>query len=114
LSVIKKMRKQKAIYWQRDVAPNRFGQFTFAAPIEIDCRWDDVIEEFLDPRGETQSSRALVYVDRVMLVGDRLKRGEMDSETPDDPLTIQDAFAIRRFDQNPNFRNTENLLTAFL
>lgn len=113
MSIIRKMRKQKAVWWKR-LSADRFGNFTWADPIEIDCRWDDTTEEFLNPQGVIETSRAVVYVDRLMSVGDRLKRGEMDSETPDNPLSIQDAFAIRRFDQNPNFRATENLLTAFL
>lgn len=114
MSVIKKMRKQRAVWWQRKPKPDRFGKFSFEEPVEISCRWDDTTEEFIDPQGETQASRSVVYVDRIISVGDRLMRGEMDSNTPDNPLAIQDAFEVKRFDQNPNFRNTETLLTAFL
>lgn len=116
MSVIKKMRKQTAVWWQRSAETNRFGEYTFAEPVEIECRWDDVAQEFLNAQNETQASRAIVYVDEAVgvAVGDRLKRGEMDSETPDDPMTIQDAHAVSRVDQNPNFRNTETLVSCFL
>jgi len=114
MSVITKMRKQNAVWWQRSATPDRFGKFSFAAPVEVDCRWDDTIEEFVDAKGETRAGRATVYVDRIMAPGDRLQRGAIDSDTPDDPLTVTTAYEIRRFDQNPNFKATETLLTAFL
>ena len=115
MSIIKKMRKQKAVWWERQTEPqDRFGNFGFNEPVEIDCRWDDTAQEFTDSQGQLQISRSLVYVDRVMKPGDRLKLGEMDSETPLDPLEVQDAFAIKRFDQNPNLKATEFLLTAYL
>jgi len=114
MSIIRKMRKQKAVWWARNESPNTFGQYGFAEPVEVDCRWDDTIQAFLDAQGETQQSRAAVYVDRVMRVGDRLRQGDIESDEPSDPLTLDDAFEIRRFDQNPNLKATETLLTAFL
>lgn len=113
MSIIVRMRKQKAVWWER-TGQDKWGKATFAAPVEVDCRWDDTTELFVDPQGEQKSSRAIAYVDRVMKVGDRLKRGEMESDTPDDPMTIKDAFEIRRFDRNPNIKATEELLSAFL
>lgn len=116
MSVIRKMRKQKAVWWARDPVADRFGQYTFVDPVEIDCRWDDTTEEFLGPQNETLASRAVVYVseDLTIAEGDRLMQGEMDSNTPDDPMETHLAHAIRRIDKNPNFRGTETLVTCFL
>lgn len=113
MSVMTRARRQHAIWWARSTK-DRFGRYSFAAPVEVDCRWDDAAVEFLDPRGEKQTSRALVYPDCVMLPGDRLKRGALESDTPEDPLSIADAFEIRQFDQNPNFKATETWYTAYL
>lgn len=113
MSIIKKMRKQKAIWWQR-LTPDKFGRFTFASPIEIACRWDDIAHEYVSHQGEKQVSRSIVFVDRIMSPGDRLKRGEMESNTPDDPLEATDTFEIKQFGQLPNLRATETLLTATL
>lgn len=107
------MRRQKAVWWKR-LTPDEFGVFTFDDPVEIDCRWDDCVKSFDTMKGETLMSTAVVYVDREMSVGDRLKKGEFDSNTPDDPLADDTAYEIQRFDINPNFRNTENLLTAYI
>jgi len=108
------MRKQKAVWWRRGSSPNTFGEYTFDEPVEVDCRWDDVTEEFLNPLGELVNSRAVAYVDRVMSVGDRLRRGDIISDEPVDPLELDTAFEIKRFDQNPNLKATETLLTAYM
>lgn len=112
MSIITRMQKQRAIWWKR-LAPDKYGNFSFDPPIEIACRWDDVNENFIDPRGEQLTTHALVYVDRVMLPGDRLKLGELETDTPDNPLDI-DTHDIKRMDINPNFKATEFLRVAYL
>jgi len=112
MSIISRMRKQKAVWWQR-LAADRYGAFSYAAPVEIDCRWDDANENYITPQGEQATSQALVYIDRVMALGDRLLLGEMDSTTPDNPLDVQ-SYEIKRIDTNPNFRATEFLRVAYL
>lgn len=109
MSLIKKMRKQKAVYWARG-NPDVFGSFAFLEPVEIDCRWEDTAQEFLSPLGETLVSRSMVHVDRVMFPGDRLKLGELESSD----ANPNEGFEIRRFDRLPNIKATEYLLTAYL
>lgn len=113
MSIIKRMRRQTAILWTRG-APDRFGRYTFAEPIEIKCRWDDTTEEFVNPKGQKQIGRSVVYVDRVIAPGDRLKRGDLDSSAVDDPLDDTLAYEVQRVDQNPNLKATEFLITAYL
>jgi len=112
VSLIRRMRRQKAIWWKR-LDADHYGTFSFDEPVEIDCRWDGTAQEFLDSKGERQISKAVVYVDRIMSAGDRLMLGEMPSDIPDDPMEVA-SDEIRRFDQNPNLRATEWLLTAFI
>ncbi len=114
MSVIKKMRKQKAVWWARNATADRYGSYTFAAPIEISCRWDDVGEEYVNPKGETVVSRSVVYPDRVLRTGDMLRAGVIESDEPADPTAVDTAFEVQRFDTTPNFRATENLYTAYL
>jgi len=113
MSVIKKMRRQKAVWWER-LAPNQYGEFSFAEPVEIQCRWEDKGAEFRNGTGQTQMSDAVVYTDRVLKEGDKLMKGELDSNTPDDPKALTTAFEIQRFDELPNFKATETLYTAYL
>jgi len=114
MSIIKKMRKQKAVWWARLETPDQYGAYSFAAPVEIDCRWDDSGTEFRNGVGQTEMSSATVYPDRVLHKGDKLKKGELESDTPDSPLDLLLAFEIQRFDETPNLKNTETLYTAYL
>jgi len=113
VSIIKKMRKQKAVWWQRS-APDHYGKFSFAPPVEIDCRWDDQGVEYRAAQGQTVLSNAVVYPDRILAIGDRLQKGEMESDISEDPLVLITAFEIQRFDQTPNLKATEFLYTAYL
>lgn len=115
MSIIKRMRRQRAVWWERSDAPDRFGRYSYAAPVQLKCRWEDVAQEFRDNQGQTTVSRSIVYVDRIIKAGDMLKRGELESDTPADPRDIpEEAWEVRRFDQLPNLKNKETLLTAYL
>jgi len=113
MSIIKKMRKQKAVWWARS-SKDRFGRWTFDLPVEIDCRWEDTIQEYLDAQGEKHVSKATVYMDRLVSVGDRLRRGELVFDVLEDPMQMTDSYQVASFEQMPNFRATENLLIALL
>lgn len=109
------MRRQRAVLWTRSTEPDKFGKFTYAAPIEIRCRWEDIAKEFRDPKGQTVMSHSVVYVDRVIGVGDMLRLGEIETAEPSDPLDLPlTAFEVRQFNQLPNLRNKLTLYTAFL
>ena len=114
MSIIKKMRKQQATWWERSATPDKWGRFTYSAPVQIDCRWDDVGVEFRDPKGQTVMSNSVVFPDRILSIGDMLKEGAVESDEPEDPTTVTAAYEIQRFDKTPNFRATETLFTAYL
>lgn len=113
MSIIDRMRKQNAVHWRR-MTPDKYGKFSFAVPVEIECRWDDCAEEFRDTLGNLLVSSAVVYPDRDMVVGDMLRFGEMGSDTPDDPTELTDAFEVKRFEKIPNLRATKFLRIARL
>lgn len=121
MSIITRMRKQTAVYW----APGSeetggkdyddYGRPLYADPVEISCRWEDVNEEFVTPDGTRDSSRCIVYTDRVVALRGVLMLGTLnDVADLDDPKKNDDAWEIRRFDKLPNLRNTETLLKAYL
>jgi hypothetical protein len=114
MSIIKKMRKQTAVWWARSATINRFGKYSYEEPIEIKCRWDTAGVEFRNTQGQTVMSNSTIYPDRVLAVGDMLKEGDVESDTVSDPTTDQTAYEIQRFDKTPNIKNTETLYTAYL
>ena len=114
MSIITKMRKQTAVYWAKS-GLDSYGQLTYSTPVEISCRWEDTIQEFIGTNGVRQLSQSVVYVDRDMYVGDILKLGELDSGVDQDtPMDNSGAWEIRSFGKSPNLKNTEYLRTALL
>lgn len=113
MSLIQDMRRQVAVFWSRG-SPDPYGRYSFAGPVEIKCRWEDKPEEFMSATGERRVSSAVVYVDRDMKPGDMLKKGPMESGTPDDPNSLDDALQIQAFANMPDFDAVEFLKTAYL
>lgn len=116
MRLLTKMLKQKAVYWKlSSLEFDDFGQPIPTTPVEIDCRWEDVGEEFLDSNGTIQLSRARVYVDRDVEVGGVLMLGELDSSVDEDnPKENENAWEIRRFEKLPTLKATQFLRTVFL
>ncbi len=114
MSIIKKMRKQTAVYWPFS-SIDQFGKKSFGDPVLIKVRWVDISEEFLDADGERQMSNAVVYVDRDVTIGGVLMLGVLADIT--DAVNIKEnvgAWEIRRFENLPNMRATEFLKTVML
>lgn len=114
MSFISRMRKQKAVWWERSATPDASGTYTFGNPVEIDCRWVDRVDEFVNAQGQEQTSKSKVYVDREMKPGDWLRLGELESDMTNEPFDHEDAYEIQRFDRTPNLKATKFLLTAYL
>jgi hypothetical protein len=116
------MLKQKAVYWPPQSSESSgddfddFGQpLVSLDPIEIDCRWEDVSQEFIAANGTNQVSRALVYVGQDVTVGGILMLGELvDIIDPVNIKTNPNTWEIKRFDKLPNLKNTKYLRTAYL
>lgn len=113
MSIIKKMRKQFATWWPLGPV-DEFGAKSFGEPVTIKCRWVDQAGEFVDARGFSINSNATVYVDRKMKIGDKLKQGAADSETPLSPLEDRLAFEIQAFEVVPNLKAKEFLYISHL
>lgn len=113
MSIIKRMRKQKAVWWER-LDPDRYGSYSFAEPVEISCRWDDSGSEYRTVKGQVEISQATVYPDRVLRQGDKLRKGPIETDEPLDPKTVANSFEVQRFEETPNLKNTETLYTAHL
>lgn len=122
MSIITRMRKQKAVLWQVQAGQDAFGQSTlFDSPVEIDCRWEYVNKEIQankgggDVQAETLLSKGTVYVDREVFVGSYLRLATLASLTGDtsDPRA-QEARRVLASAALPNLRNSETLRTAYV
>lgn len=114
MSLITRMRKQKAV-WFEATGTDPYGKPTYAQPVQIDCRWEDVAKQYIKPTGEEAMSQAVVYPDRDVKPKDVLRKGLLSELTdPSDPKANEGAFEVMRFDKLPTIRATEFLLTAYL
>lgn len=105
-------KNQTAVWWNR-TGVDQFGQPTFAAKVQIDCRWEDSVEEFTSASGEKKISRAIVYPDRLLKPGDYLWEGEL-AGSPVNPLKDKFAWEIQRFDKIPDARAKKVVYVAYL
>lgn len=122
MSIIEKMRKQKAVWWKKTGA-DKFGKNTYAAAIEVKCRWEDGKGETINQQGITVPKSCTVYPDRVMDPGDvlmlitlaELTNDQINSQDPERlKVGVSEGLAINNFSIKPNLRNTKKVYTASL
>ena len=105
---------QTAVYWAKAGVDN-YGNPTFSDPVEISCRWEDVINEVVDASGTTIISKTMVLVDRDVLVGSALRLGELDSAmTSENVEDYDDAYEIKVFGKVPDVDAEEFVRTVYL
>jgi hypothetical protein len=51
----------KLVYWPPTGA-DEFGRPTLGTPVEYCCRWEDCVEETIDPNGDVVLSSAVAYL----------------------------------------------------
>jgi hypothetical protein len=122
--VIRRQYKQKAVYWG---TPNEdgYGGKIFAEPIEINCRWEEMEQLVTDAKGNTITCRALVFVDCDVDEEGYLYLGTLESLYDDyasessasrieNPMSIDGAWSIKRFQKTPSLDGKEYLRKAYL
>lgn len=70
----------KAVLWTAGVLDG-FGDPSFNAPVEIDCRWQDRNQKYQSLAGDERISNSQIYYQEADLIkpGDRIARGSMNS-----------------------------------
>lgn len=107
---------QTAVYWGNAQSDGSGGR-TFDAAVEIDVRWEDRQELFIDAAGQEQQSRAIVVVSQDVERRGYLYLGDLDdlsSSEIADPLLISNAYEIRHFTKSPDRRGTSYFRRAML
>lgn len=110
----------RAVYWPpltsggvRQV--DNFGQFKSGAAVEVQCRWEDVQEDFIDREGKVELSKAKVFLIVPVEFGGILWHGRLANVTDAVvPLNNVGALEIRQILATPSFHNTAMLTTVIL
>ena len=101
---------QTATYWSPS-GVDGFGKQTFSAPQQIDVRWQERQELFVNAEGENDVSRAAVYCKQLVEKGGYLFLG---SESSMNPESVTEAFRIKALSRSPNITATMELIKAWL
>ena len=88
-------------YWQAGPR-DKFGNPTWTGPITVKGRWEDIAERFVNTDGATDTSRARVYIDDRVNVGDYIYRGKSTASIPPD-----EAHEIKQFFEVRNVQGTK-------
>jgi hypothetical protein len=134
-AIIARACTQTAVYWGNPVSDGQGGK-TFIDPVEIACRWEDMLQIVGDNKGETLTSRAVIYVTRDVQQEGMIYLGDFDDlnlllsvddavVTIDDghvtvdgenfnPMTSESIYTIKRFEKTPVLRGNEFLRKAYL
>jgi hypothetical protein len=120
---ISKMLKQKCVYWPSPTNDG-YGGFSFADPAELSCRWEEMQQIILDSKGETITSRALVFLSQDVDIDGMLYLGTLaslnlddandSSATWDDPRLVAGTYFIKRFQKTPSIDGVGLLRKAYL
>lgn len=113
---IEKVCVQTAVYWGSPVNDG-YGGKTFGAAVEIDVRWEDKNELVTLNNGKEYMSKATILVTADVDLGGYLYLGTEDDLESDhsDPLAVDDAFEIKKFDKIPMIKKTDEFVrTCYL
>lgn len=115
MGLLERIRKQTAVYWAPSTGADRHGRPQYGDAVELSCRWESTMVEFIGPEGTRELSTAVVYLGVDVGVGGVLMLGALaDVELEGDPKANPDAHEIRRFEKLPNIRQTKILRRAYL
>lgn len=101
--------KQTAVYWGNPTSDGAGGA-TFDEPVELNVRWEDRSELYIDmTTGRELRSSAVVFVSEDVERGGYLYLGtlsDLSSSQEADPLLIDGAFEVREFKKTPDRKGT--------
>lgn len=116
MSWVLRQLNQTVVYWGNP-ANDGYGGRTFDDPVELDCRWSDKQDLFIDIDGQEKRSEAVVWVESDVVVGGYLYLGDLDdlsSAEEADPFEVTNAFEIRRFEKVPSVKADQFVRKAWL
>ena len=106
--------KQTIVYWGSPT-PDGYGGRTFDTAVELDGRWQDTQELFIDDKGNEIRSQAVVYLSQTVDLGGYLYLGALDDLDSDpDPQDIADAKEIRSVMASSDLKNQYTLYKIWL
>ena len=115
--VVRRFAVQVAVYWGNP-QNDGYGGFTFDDPVEVACRWEGKTAMEMSLDGSSQVSVTSVLLTQDVDLNGYLYLGtldDLDSDEAEDPMKVDTAYIIKRFDKIPMVRKTDEFVrTAWL
>lgn len=105
-----RMLTQVATYWPPS-SKDAYGNYSYGSPQSVKCRWEDTQEIFVNYNGEENRSKAIVFVDEVLLNNGYLFLGVSNKTNPTEEEL---AMLIQKFDSIPSIKGDEYERKAWL
>lgn len=102
---------QKVTYWAES-AIDGFGNRSYNPPTVFIGRWEDRTDLTIAFEGEVKPSKAIVYLQQDVALGDFLALGDRTVTT--DPTTLTDAYVIKVFVKMPSISGGEFIRKVML
>lgn len=113
MGIITKSQKQTLVYWAYTGA-DLYGQPTYAAPVQMTCRWDDLIKQVFGMEGSPVFSKVELITRKRLEPKGLVWKGRLAQFTaalhPDISTGVHEVLMVA---STPNFRNTETLHEAW-
>jgi len=116
LEFIDKVSVQTAVYWANPVNDGT-GGYTYDAPVEILCRWDDIAEKYISRTGEELISSAQILTNETLVEGSWLWLGSLTGLTTAEkanPMLVARAYPIKKVSTTPLFKSTTKFVKGVI
>lgn len=112
--ITRMLQYDRCVYWApRPADPS--GQEQFDDPIEIGCRWEDTIQEYIDQKGEKRVSTTVVYIGEDLLLNGFLWHGKLEELVDTvDPTNNPGAYVIQKVASIPTIDHTQSVRMVYL
>lgn len=103
---------QTCVFWGSPQDDGEGGK-TFAAPVQLSCRWEDMHQIITDAKGTEMTSRALVFLLQDVDEEGMLYLGtlaDLNSADEENPMSVDGAYIIKRFQKTPSLGSTTDFL----
>lgn len=114
MSLITRCQRQNVVYWPQ-IGSNQYGEPIWGPPQQMTCRWDDKVQQVLDPKNTMVMSRAELITESQLAVGGVITKGTIDTVAYwSDPKANSGVYEVIKVSATPNMRNTETLYEAWV
>jgi hypothetical protein len=102
--------RQTLTYWEV-TGSDQYNKPTFAVPVTLSCRWEDVAEAVIDKYGAEIVSKSRIFLAVPIRAEGYVLLGESVAA---DPLVIDGAQEVRQVKSVPDLRANKQMYTVWL